>query len=195
MYLEFLQQIKEFVFVSQEPVRSDIIFIPGNGYPQMSERAAELWTAGYAPVILPSGRYSITEGRFGGVLEKAEQYAGDYLTEWEFMRSVLCQNGVSQDAILREDKATFTYENAIFSRQVTDACGIKVEKAILCCKNYHSRRCLMYYQTLYPEAEFYVCPSDTEGITADNWDKTEAGITAVMGEVQRIIKQFSLMMK
>lgn len=195
MYQEFLHQIRDFVFVNQDPVRSDIIFIPGNGYPQMSERAAKLWREGYAPVILPSGRYSVTEGRFSGVLEKAEQYTGDYETEWEFMRSVLCQNGVREDAVLREDMATFTYENAIFSRQVTDSHGIKVEKAILCCKSYHSRRCLMYYQTLYPETEFYVCPSDTEGITADNWGKSEEGITAVMGEVQRIIKQFSLMMK
>lgn len=37
-----------------------------------------------------------------------------------FLKDVLMQNGVPEEAILKEDQATYTYENAIYSRQVTD---------------------------------------------------------------------------
>ena len=40
MYQNFLDQFTDFVFVEHAPAASDIIFIPGNGYPQMAERAA-----------------------------------------------------------------------------------------------------------------------------------------------------------
>lgn len=193
-YGEFLDQIENFVFAEGKPEKSDIIFVPGNGFPEMAEKAAELYREGYAPYILPSGRYSVTLGQFSGVMSKKEVYSGEYATEWEFLKQVLVKNGVPEQAVLKEDQATFTYENAIFSRQVTDKAGICVKKAILCCKTYHARRSLMYYQLLYPETEFAVCPACPDGITRSNWRETEDGVEAVTGEVSRIIKQFSLML-
>ena len=194
MYRRFLDQISDFIFVEDEPKKADVIFVPGNGYPQMAERAAELYREGYAPYVLPSGRFSTVTGVFSGVLAKKERYPGEFLTEWEFLETVLVKNGVPKEAILREDYATFTYENAIYSRQVTDKAGICVKKAILCCKTYHTRRSLVYYQLLYPETEFRVCPSCTDGITRENWKETEEGVEAVTGEISRIIRQFSLML-
>ena len=110
------------------------------------------------------------------------------------LQQVLIKNGVPSECILKEDMATFTYENAIFSRQVADKVGLKIKKAILCCKSYHSRRSLMYYQLLFPDTEFFVVPVDADGITRENWRKTEEGIEAVTGEINRIMKQFSLML-
>lgn len=138
-YSEFLRTAEDFVFAEDQPEKADIIFVPGNGFPQMAERAAQLYKEGYAPYILPSGRYSITLGKFVGVQSHQEIYDGEYETEWEFLKSVLMKNGVPEEAILREDQATFTYENAIYSRQVTDRAGIQVNKAILCCKTYHAQ--------------------------------------------------------
>ena len=89
----------------------------------------------------------------------------------------------------------FTWENALLSRRVTDEAGISVKKAILCCKSYHARRVLMYYQRAFPETEFFVCPSYPDGINRNNWRDTEESINEVMGEVKRIIMQFSLMMQ
>ena len=195
MYEEFLKQIEDFMFIEDKPEKADVIFVPGNGYPQMAEKAAELYRNGVAPKILPSGRYSITAGRFTGVLDKKECYCGTYKTEWDFLKDVLMQNGVPEEAILKEDQATFTYENAIYSRQVTDHAELEIERAILCCKSYHARRCLMYYQLLYPETEFYVVPVNADGITRENWRKNEEGIDAVTGELSRIVKQFSLMLE
>ena len=168
MYEEFIKETSKFIFAENKPEKADIIFVPGNGYSQMAERAAQLYAKKYALFVLPSGKYSISTGRFGGVLTGQKRYSGEYQTEWEFLKDVLMKNGVPADAVLKEDQATFTWENAKFSRKVTDQAGINIRKAIICCKNYHARRALMYYQRAYPDAEFRVCPCCVDGITRDN---------------------------
>ena len=195
MYEKFLKQTEDFIFIDDKPEKADVIFVPGNGYPQMAEKAAELYRRGLAPRVLPSGRYSVTVGKFAGVLDREEYYNGDYETEWDFLKDVLIKNGVPEKAILREDQATFTYENAIYSRQVTDREHLDIKKAILCSKSSHARRALMYYKLLYPDTEFFVIPCCVDSINKDNWSETNEGIDEVMGEITRIIKQFSLMLK
>ena len=76
----------------------------------MAEKAAELFKKGMADWILPSGKYSVVNGKFSGVLEKSNVYNKEYGTEWEFLRDVLIKNGVPDQKILKEDQATFTYE-------------------------------------------------------------------------------------
>ena len=194
MYQNFLDQFTDFVFVEHAPAASDVIFIPGNGYPQMAERAAALWREGMAPLILPSGRFSTLTGHFSGVQARQELYPGPYETEWAFLRDVLLKNGVPDSSILREDTATYTYENAIQSRKLTDSLGLTIRRAILCCHAWHARRCLLYYQLLFPEAEILVCPSDT-GINRENWHQTGEGIDLVLGELERCGGQFHLILR
>ncbi len=193
-FTEYAGQTEDFIFMEDTPVPSDVIFVPGNGFPQMAEKAAELYKAGFAPCVLPSGRYSVTVGHFGGVLSSRERYCGPYETEWEFLRDVLVKNGVEEERILREDQATYTWQNALFSRKVCDHAGLEIKKALLCCKNVHSRRAYMYYRHAFPEAEIRVIPCCTDGITKENWRQSEEGIRAVLGEAQRILTQFSLYM-
>ncbi len=57
VYEKFLKSSEEFIFAENKPEKSDIIFVPGNGYPQMAEKAAELFKKGMADWILPSGKY------------------------------------------------------------------------------------------------------------------------------------------
>ena len=187
---KFLNQITEFIFVEDKAEKSDMIFIPGSGFPQLAEEAAKLYHQGLAPYILPSGKYSILNGKFAGVQEKQELYDGEYETEWEFLKEVLKKNQVSEEHILSEDKATYTYENAIYSRKVTDCLGMEIKKAILCCKPYHARRSLLYYQLLYPETQFFVRPIQDSDVKRENWYLTEKGIRLVFGEVQKIGEQF-----
>ena len=193
-FLSFREEITKYIFAEDMLQKADIILIPGNAYPQNAERAAALYRQGYAPYILPSGKYSTLVGHFAGVLDRADRYNKEYKTEWEFLKDVLVQNGVDESAILKEDQATFTWENARLSREVTDKAGIEIKKALLCCKNYHARRALMYYQRAYPEVEFRVCPCCVDGVTKENWMNSEEGIQSVLGEVQRIVTQFALMM-
>ena len=191
----FLDQITEFVFAEHKLEEADIIFIPGSGHPQLAEEAARLYHQGWAPWILPSGRYSITTGKFSGVLVKQECYQGSYETEWDFLSQVLQEKGVPGTAILKEDRATYTYENAIYSRQVTDGMGLEIKKAILCSKPYHARRCLLYYQLLYPDTKFMVYPIKDSKIQRDNWFLTEEGTRLVFGELERMGTQFHEIMR
>ena len=122
--------------------------------------------------------------------EKTPYAAEGCRTEWEYLSRILQHSGVPRRAILREDRATYTYENAIYSRAALDAAGIAVKKAILCCQAFHARRALMYYQEQFPETEILVCPIVTRGISGTTWMKTKAGIDIVLGEVERCGGQF-----
>ena len=188
--LEWIDDITEFIFLRDAPQKADILFIPGNGHAEPSEYAAQLYHSGYAPLILPSGRFSVTTGGFDGQKSGARHYEGRFETEWAFMRAVLLANGVPDRAILHEDEATFTYQNAIYSRRRTDAEKLTVRRAILCCMPVHARRAKMYYQTLYPDSELLLCPTPSAAITRINWTTEPEGIDAVLGELERCGSQF-----
>ena len=134
-------------------------------------------------------------GGFAGQKSCSRHYDGEFETEWAFMRRVLMENGVPAEAILREDEATYTYQNAIYSRRRTDAEKITVSRAIICCMPVHARRCKMYYETLYPDAELLVCPAPDADITRKNWVHSAEGIDAVLGEMERCGGQFHDILK
>ncbi len=168
--------ITEFIFVETSIAPSDDILIPGASQPQLMEKAALLYQQGLAPYILPSG----------GVNPNLES------TEWEFLRNVGITNGVPEGAILKEDKARNTFENASFSLAVLHRNVIHPKKVIMVCKAYHSRRALLPYQTAFPKAtEFFVSPIiDRSEITKENWFLTEDKIKRIMTEVEKIGKYF-----
>lgn len=187
---QFLSYYTEFIFVEHRPEPADIIFVPGGAYPEIAERAAALWKMGYGSYILPSGRHSILRESFEGPASMREKYTGDFPTEWAFLAHVLRENGVPKQAILKEDRASYTYENAIYSREVTDAAKMDIRCGIICCQAYHGRRALLYYQLLFPQARLLVCPSVTRGVSRDNWYRTALGTRLVLGEVERCGSQF-----
>lgn len=179
--MKFIQDITDFIFVEHEPEKADIIFIPGGDQGELAVTAARLYREGYAPLLLPSGRYSKPVGRC---------LIPGYETEWEYLRDILLKEKVPEKAILKESQATFTYENAIYSRQVTDSLGLQIQKAILCSQAVHARRALLYYEITYPDTEFYVCPTITRGISRHNWFLEDEKIDVVLGEMERCGSQF-----
>lgn len=190
MYDNFLKNLTDFIFVEDALEKADVIFVPGNRYPDMAEKAAQLWKKGLGQWVLPSGRYTIVTESFAGPIKKAEVYDGNYETEWEFLKDVLCKNGVAEEAILKEDQATFTYDNAILSRNVLKEAGIDMKKAIICCNSIHARRCKMYFELVFPETSFMICPVSAMGVTRENWHRSQEHITAVLAEMDRCGNQF-----
>lgn len=193
--LSWIRDVSDFIFLADAPAPADVIFIPGNGHALPAERAAALYADGLAPWVLPSGRYAIGTDGFAGQLSGARRYEGSFDTEWAFMRRVLLDNGVPDRAILREDEATYTYQNAIYSRRRTDAMKLTVSRGLLCCMPVHARRAKMYYETLFPEAELRICPAAGAAVTRENWPTSEAGIDAVLGELSRCGGQFHEILK
>ena len=185
-----IEDITKFIFIKDEPEKADIIFIPGSSNWVLAETAARLYKEDKAGKIMPSGMYFYQFGRFMNERVTDERYKGVYRTEAEFLASVLIKNGVPEENVIKEERATNTYENAIFSKELIKEMGIEVKTAILCPQAFHARRAFMTYSHLFPDTEFYVVPTDTQGITAGNWHKTERGIQVVLGELKKCGEYF-----
>lgn len=187
---KIITDISNFIFISDTPEKADAIFLPGGSHPQQPEYAAELYKKGFVKWLVPSGGVSVKRDKWPGVRSKADVYDGNYKTDCEFFTDVLIKNGVPAEAIIGEDKSGHTRDNAFFSRKAVDEKGIEIKTAIIVCKAFHARRCLMLYQTAFPDVTFKVCPVSCYNITKDNWYKTEEGIDRVMGELARCGNQF-----
>jgi len=189
---QIIQDISDFIFVSHPAKDADIIMVPGGSWPELPEAAAQLYHEQFSNLILISGGISITTSKFPGPKTKTKIYTGDYQTEYEFYKDVLLKNDVPESAIIGEDQSSFTRENSIYAKEVIDEKQISVRSALLVCKSFHARRCLMSYQAAFPSVEFSVIPVPGYDITKDNWYLYEESIVRVLGELRRIGDQFTV---
>lgn len=186
-----ISDISNFIFVSDKPENADAIFLPGSSHPEQPEYAAELYNQGYAKWLIPSGGISVKRDKWPGVRSKADIYSGDYQSDCEFFTDVLLKNGVPISVIIGEDQSGHTRDNAFLSQKVVDRRGIDIKTALIVCKAFHARRCLMLYQMAFPNVDIKVCPVHCYNITKDNWYKSETGIDRVLGELARCGNQFA----
>ena len=136
-----------------------------------------------APLILISGGYN--------------PQIPDYPSESEFLSSVVLSKGVPSDAVILENKARNTFENAVLSWEIIDKQALKPKRCILVCKAYHSRRALLTYHARFPASiEFCVSTvEDYKKINKQNWFQKDIGIETVMTEVVKIGKYFNAEIK
>lgn len=192
---KIIQDITDFIFVEDKPKKADAIFLPGGSHPEQPEYAARLYKQGLAPLLIVSGGVSVKKQRFDGVKSKTEIYNKDYKTDCEFLTDALCINGVPASVIYGEEKSGHTRDNAFFSQKVVNENSLEIKTAMIVCKAFHARRCLLFYSLAFPNTEFYVCPVECMGITKENWHQTEQGIDRVLGELARCGNQITLDMK
>ena len=173
--------ITDFIFVKHEKHTPpcDVILIPGGSHPQLMQGAIKLYRKGMAKYIIVSGG--------------ANRKLPDYVSEAEFQKSIAIAEGIPSNAILRDEKARNTYENAVYSYEIMRDMALDDKKVILVCKEYHSRRALFTYQKVFPEyTEFFVeGVTDVKGLDRTNWFTNDEYIKTVMGEVEKIGKYFS----
>lgn len=185
MHNRAIRDITNFIFLDDTPQKCDIILIPGTSMSAITEKAAQLYHEGFATIIMPSGRYSSSLNRFAAENIDNPRYFGNYSSDFDYCKHILTQNGVPEEAILREDQATNSMENAMYSAQTLKAAGIKVKKAILCCQAFHARRAFMSYSCHFPDTELFVVPTSTQEISKENWFCSEMGYKKVMGELAK----------
>ena len=190
MQNRIILDISNYIFVADELQKVDAIFLPGGSNPEQPEYAAQLYHEGYAKWIIPSGGVSVKKEAWPGVRSKAEIYDGDYHSDCEFFTDVLLKNGVPDSAIIGENESGHTRDNAFLSRRVLDEKCIEIKTAMIVCKAFHARRCLMLYQMAFPDVSFIVRPVYCYNITRDNWYSTEDGVNRVLGELARCGNQF-----
>ena len=145
-----ITDISDYIFLSDEPQKVDAIFLPGGSHPEQPEYAAELYRKGMVEWLVTSGGVSVKADKWHGVRSKADIYDGDYHSDCEFFTDVLVKNGVPITAIIEENKSGHTRDNAFLSREAVDKKWIEIKTAIIVCKAFHARRCLMLYQMAFP---------------------------------------------
>ena len=125
--MKFYDALTDFIFTEQKPEKADAIFVPGGLYGEIAQHAAELYQQGFASLIVPSGKYSIVEGKFTEV-QSPEKYKGRYFeTESDFLTQILVDEGVKKSDILQEKEASYTYQNALFTKDLLEKKGLHLK--------------------------------------------------------------------
>ena len=166
--------ITEFIFVKNNIVPCDVILVPGGSHPQLAEKAAKLYIEGMAKYIIFSGRVNPN--------------ISEYPSEAEWLKSIAVNLGVPADNVICETEAAHTFDNAKFSLALLDKMDVSIDKVILVCKEYHSRRALLTYQYYFPQnTEFFVSTiTDKRGLNRENWTTKIEYIERIMSEVEKI---------
>ena len=182
--------IRDFIFLSEEPCSADLILIPGAPIKELAVHGAELYSKGYAKRILATGKYYLN---YSTLDEEFEVFTGDgknslgQETEAEFLKVLLMENGVPEDAIILEKDSRSTFENAINSgklikRMFPDG---EIKHVLLCCQAFHARRALMTFQSELRDIKITVCPVVTRGISRDNYMDRLESYNLVLGELRK----------
>lgn len=175
-----INDITNYIFVSDEPCNVDAVFVVGGSLADAAQIGADLYKKGYCEKILIGGKYSV-KGKPSRLAE--------YNTEFDFYKDILIKNGVSETDIYGEARSGYTKQNAEFAKQVADENNFDIKSAIIVCKSFHARRCLLFYQMYFPNVDFKVITFDGFDVSKDNWYKTDYGKQRVLGELKRIKEQ------
>ncbi len=201
-----MDDIGNFIFVSDEPSPSDLIVIPGtlyNAWP-LCRRAAGLYFGGMAPAILVTGRFSQQFSTFPEEIEAvfslhpaAEEASGpvrawDAVSEADFLRRILIHMGIPGEHILTEDRSVNTFDNAFNAAALLKERGIPHASLLLCPKPFHARRALMTFQHAFPRAAIRVCPASIPLLEKDNWTSTPGGYLHVLNELEKCAAYFKV---
>ena len=188
-----IQEITDFIFMEDAPQKCDLILIPGSAISAPAEGAAELYRQGFARYVMPSGKFFHLLDRFPAGEIDNPRYYGEYQTEFDYMKHILMANGVPESAILREDRATNTVQNGMFSAEAAAAAGLTVKKAVICCKGFHARRAYLSYACFFRDTELFVSPVQMPSLSRDDWFLSDEGYQTVLGEIAKCGSYFQSM--
>jgi len=154
---------------------ADVIIVLGSHDTRVAERGADVFLAGWAPLIVFSG--------YLGAL------TSDMWTrpEAEIFAEVAEARGVPRDRMILETRATHTGENVSFSRALLAERGVHPRTVIAVQKPYMERRTLATFQQRWPEVEVIVTSPqlDFDTYPSDEIRRDDI-IHIMMGDLQRL---------
>lgn len=169
----------DYMCLHQTLQRADIIIGFGCYNEDVARRAAQLYHEGYAPRIL-----------FTGMLGRNTSSMWTESEADRFARVAMAE-GVPESAILKENRATNSGENLIYSRKLLEELQIPVRCVIGVQKPYMERRLYAAFPVYWPEVK----------VTVTSWQQTyeeylsglhrwgrgeEETIHMIVGDFQRI---------
>lgn len=140
----------DYMCLHQVPQKADVIIGFGCYNEDVARRAAQLYLQGFAPYVL-----------FTGALGRNTSSMWSESEATRFARIAIAE-GVPENAILKEEQATNSGENLIFSRKLLADCGIPAKRIIGVQKPYMERRLYAAFPVYWPEAE----------VTVTSWQQT-----------------------
>jgi uncharacterized SAM-binding protein YcdF (DUF218 family) len=175
--LRLAQKLWDFHRLEHPLKKSDIILILCSHDKRVAEHAAELFRAGWAPLIVVSGGISPFTSTFYNEPEA-----------WAYAR-VLVEKGVPREKILVEDASTNTGENLRFTEKLLRENGVEVRSCIVVQKPNMLRRAWATVRKEWPAVA--AIASGSKKITLQNCEHDhftqEMMIHELVGDLQRLI--------
>jgi uncharacterized SAM-binding protein YcdF (DUF218 family) len=165
--------------LNHEVTSADVILVLCSHDKAVAERGAQLFLAGWAPLLVFSGGLGSITSRLWREPE-ADQFA-----------EIAVAMGVPRRSILTENKSTNTGENVVFTRQMLADSNIDPQRFILVQKPYMERRSYATFRKLWPDKDVVVTSPQVsldeylrcyshETLTSDDV------ISIMVGDLQRI---------
>lgn len=171
---ELAKIIWDYNKLDQRLEKADLIAVFGSYGVLQAEYGVELFKKGYAPLILFSG----------GVNELGKPEAEEY-------KQIALGEGIPEDKILVEGKATNTGKNVIYTRELLKEKGLEAGKIIAVHEPYMERRTYTTFRKQWADAEVVVTspPISYEeyckNLPKEGIDK-EFFINVMVGDMQRV---------
>jgi uncharacterized SAM-binding protein YcdF (DUF218 family) len=173
---DWARVVWDYHHVHHELAKADCIIVLGSHDTRVAERGAEVFLAGWAPLVVCSGHLG---GLTSGMWTRSEA---------EIFADVAVAKGVPRARILIESRSTNTGENVDFSRQLLAQSGITVSKAIAVQKPYMERRTLATFQQRWPQIEVVVTSPQLDFDAYPTADVRKDDVIHIMvGDLQRLI--------
>lgn len=155
--------------------KSDCILVLGSHDTRVAERGAELFLAGWAPLLI-----------FSGGLGRLTQDVWQE-TEADKFAAIAINKGVPPEAILVENKSTNTGENILFTQVLLKEKKLDPKSFIVVQKPYMERRSFATFKKLWPDKQLIVTSPQ---LSFKQYPTTEIPVEKVInimvGDLQRI---------
>jgi uncharacterized SAM-binding protein YcdF (DUF218 family) len=139
----------------------------GGGVQERISQALSLYREGVAPHMIISSGFVFT------------------LREAQMMKDIAVKNGVPADAIVLEERATNTYENVAYTRDILAANGWR--RIALVSSPYHMRRALLTWRKAAPGVEVIATPPPSSFFYAHTYGATLEQIRGLAQEYIGIV--------
>lgn len=183
--MEAIHVLWDYMCLHQVPEKADVIIGFGCYNEDVARRAAQLYHMGLAPLVLFTGALGRnTKGMWQE--SEADRFA-----------RIAMEEGVPEDVILKESRATNSGENLIFAKRLLEERNIPVHKVIGVQKPYMERRLYAAFPVYWPEVEVTVTSwqqSFEEYVSGlHRWGRgEEETVSMIVGDFQRIPKYAEL---
>lgn len=173
--MKLAQQLWDYHLMNHALAKADCILALGSHDLRVADRAAELYLAGWAPLVIMSGGLG--------------NFTQDIWTEKEADRfaAVAIQKGVPAEAILVENQSSNTGENILFTQKLLQQQELDPQSFIVVQKPYMERRSYATFKKHWPDKYLLVTSPQ---ISFDEYFNEEIPVERVInimvGDLQRI---------